>query len=92
MLLVRKWKWVFYLAIVKNSLYHWKQWINTHANASGFSIKNSDIDKLCEYANTKLADINFNEGFYEADFVIHGNYSEITPLVLDIGAQQKLWG
>ena len=31
--------------------------------------------------------MDFNEGFYEADFVIQGNYSEITPLVLDIGAQ-----
>lgn len=71
---------------------NYMDFVEGHANAAGFSIKNSDIDKLCEYANTKLADIDFNEGFYEADFVIQGNYSEITPLVLDIGAQQKLWG
>ena len=51
---------MFYLAIVKNSLYHWKQWINTHANAAGFSIKASDVPKLYEYANRELANINFD--------------------------------
>ena len=57
-----------------------------------FSIKESDIDRLCSYANDKLKDIDFNEGFYEADFVVQGNYSEITNLVMDIGSQSKLWG
>ena len=66
--------------------------VEGHANAAGFSIKESDIDRLCSYANDELANIDFNEGFYEADFVVQGNYSEITNLVMDIGSQSKLWG
>lgn len=66
--------------------------VEGHANAAGFSIKESDIDRLCSYANDELTNIDFNEGFYEADFVIQGNYSEITNLVVDIGSQSKLWG
>lgn len=66
--------------------------VEGHANAAGFSIKESDVSKLYDYANKELANVDFNEGFYEADFVIQGNYSEITQLVMDIGAQQKLWG
>lgn len=92
MLLVRKWKWVFYLAIVKNSLYHWKQWINTHANAAGFSIKVNDIPKLYEYANKELANINFNEGFYEADFVVNGNCSYLNDMILDLARGKDFYG
>ena len=50
------------------------------------------MEKLVDYANDKLKDVDFNEGFYEADFVVQGNYSEITNLVMDIGSQSKLWG
>lgn len=92
MLLVRKWKWVFYLAIVKNSLYHWKQWINTHANAAGFSIKASDVPKLYEYTNRELANINFNEGFYEADFIVNGNCSYLSDLILDLNRGKDFYG
>ena len=34
-----------------------------HANSFGFEIKNNNIPKLINYANTKLATVNFNEGF-----------------------------
>lgn len=92
MLLVREWKWVFYLAIVKNSLYHWKQWISTHANAAGFSIKASNVPKLYEYANRELANINFNEGFYEADFIVNGNCSYLSDLILDLNRGKDFYG
>lgn len=71
---------------------NYMDFVEGHANAAGFSIKESDVSKLYDYANKELANVDFNEGFYEADFVIQGNYSEITQLVMDIGAQQKLWG
>lgn len=71
---------------------NYMDFVEGHANAAGFSIKESDVNKLYDYANKELANVDFNEGFYEADFVIQGNYSEITQLVMDIGAQQKLWG
>ena len=63
-----------------------------HAQAFGTSIKISNIEKLNEYANKKLENINFNEGFYEADFVINGNCSYLKNLVVDLGTNSKLWG
>ena len=77
-------------AFLKDSNY--MDFVEGHANAAGFSIKESDVSKLYDYTNEKLANVDFNEGFYEADFVVQGNYSEITQLVMDVGAQQKLWG
>lgn len=64
----------------------------THNNAAGFSIKVSDIPKLYEYANKELADINFYEGFYEADFVVNGNCSYLTDLILQINEGKEFWG
>lgn len=66
--------------------------VEGHANAAGFSLKNNDVSKLIDYANEKLSDVNFNEGFYEADFVVQGNYSNIDNLVLDLGSYSELWG
>lgn len=63
-----------------------------HANAFGTSIKVKDIPKLYSYANEKLADVDFNENFYEADFIIQGNYSDIVNLVTEIDAAAQYWG
>lgn len=75
---------------LKGSTY--MNFVEGHPNAAGFSIKESDLDRLCDYANKELANIDFNEGFYEADFIIQGNYSEIKSLVMDIGSRADLWG
>lgn len=63
-----------------------------HANAFGQSIKISNIDKLVNYANKELANINFNEGYYEADFIVNGNCSYLTELVKNISENKNLWG
>ena len=55
-----------------------------HKNAAGFSIKTTNIDKLINFANEQLKDINFNEGFYEADFIVNGNCSYLKDLIIDI--------
>lgn len=55
-----------------------------HSQAFGFSIKEKNIPKLLEYANTKLSEINFNEGVYEVDFIVTGNYSKLDDLILDL--------
>lgn len=68
------------------------EFVEGHDNASGVSIKISDIDKLYEYANIKLADVDFNEGFYEVDFILNANYSKMTDLIIDLGSNTKLWG
>lgn len=67
-------------------------YVEGHPNAAGFSLRHVDVEKLVEYANEQLADVDFNEGFYEADFVVSGNYSDIENLVFDIGSHAKLWG
>lgn len=66
--------------------------VEGHANAAGFSLKNCNVSKLYDYANEKLKDVDFNEGYYEADFVVPGNYSDLTGLVTDIGSHSDLWG
>lgn len=78
--------------IVRNSLRHWKQWNNVHANAFGQGIKISNIDKLYKYANTELANINFNEGFYEIDFNINANCSYIKELIFDLWDGRYIYG
>lgn len=67
-------------------------YVEGHANAAGFSIKESNVDKLTAYANEKLKDINFNEGFYEADFVVQGNCSYLTDMIIDLEKGRSLWG
>ena len=67
-------------------------YVEGHANAAGFSIKAKDIDKLTAYANEKLKDINFNEGYYEADFIVQGNCSYLSDLIEDLNYGKSLWG
>lgn len=63
-----------------------------HANAAGTSIPLSNIDKLVNYANEVLKDINFNEGFYEADFVVEGNCSYLSAMIKDLDRGKPLYG
>lgn len=68
------------------------EFVEGHANAAGQSIKITNIPKLTAYANEKLKDINFNEGFYEADFVVQGNCSYLNQLIDDLDRGRFLWG
>lgn len=63
-----------------------------HPLAFGQSLKISNIDKLIAYANKKLANVNFNEGFYEADFIVSGNYSELNNLIIDLDKGKEFYG
>ena len=63
-----------------------------HSNAFGHSIKIKDIPKLYEYANKELANINFNEGFYEADFIVNGNCSYLKDMILDLCQGKDFYG
>lgn len=71
---------------------NYMDFVEGHPNAAGFSIKHNNISKLTDYANEKLADINFNENFYEADFVVPANYSDLYDLVYSLGECGKFWG
>ena len=68
------------------------EFVEGHPNAAGFSMKKNDIGRLNIFANTELKDINFNENFYEADFIVPANYSDLYDLVYSIGENNKYWG
>lgn len=67
-------------------------YVEGHANSAGFSIKESNVPKLIQYANNKLKDINFHEGFYEADFILCGNSNNLRELIFDLQKGKKFWG
>ena len=63
-----------------------------HSQAFGHSIKISNISKLYDYANKELANINFNEGFYEADFIVNGNCSYLNEMIFDLWKGKNIYG
>lgn len=63
-----------------------------HSQAFGHSIKISNISKLYDYANKELANINFNEGFYEADFIVNGNCSYLNEMIFDLWKGRNIYG
>ena len=67
-------------------------YVEGHNNAAGFAIKESDVSKLYDYANKKLANINFNEGFYEADFIVNGNCSYLNEMIFDLWKGKNIYG
>ena len=67
-------------------------YVEGHNNAAGFAIKESDISKLYDYANKELANINFNEGFYEADFIVNGNCSYLNEMIFDLWRGKNIYG
>lgn len=68
------------------------EYVDGHSNAAGAGIKLHSVDKLYEYANRKLADVNFNEGVYEADFILNGNTSYLAELIKDLNKGKSLYG
>lgn len=68
------------------------EFVEGHANAAGFSIKTNNIDKLLTYSNEKLKNIDFNEGFYEADFIVKGNSSILSKIIFDLEDGKGFWG
>lgn len=68
------------------------EYVEGHPNAAGFGLKTSNISKLYDYANRELANIDFNEGFYEVDFVLNGNCSYLSKLIFDIDKNESIFG
>lgn len=66
-------------------------YVEGHSNAAGFSIHESNIEKLTNFMNTKLKDVNFNEGFYEVDFIANKD-EDIRDLIFDLNKGKALWG
>lgn len=90
--MIRYPKWVFCLLAVKNGLTLLETIRKLHALACGIGLKKSNIDKLVDYANEKLADVDFNEGFWEVDFLVNGNCSYLSELIEELSDYNELWG
>ena len=68
------------------------EYVEGHAQAAGASLKASDIDKLNAYANEQLKDLNFNEGFYEVDFVVNSQDEALGDLVFEVSNHKSIFG
>lgn len=67
-------------------------YVQGHANAAGYSIKEKNIEKLLNYANNKLENIDFHQGLYEIDFSLNGNSPKLGQLILDIDKYKDVFG
>lgn len=77
-------------AFLNNSGYF--EYAQGHANAAGCSIKDQLLRAFHEYANTALANINFNEGVYDVNFVRTMRDTDLASLIFDLGSRPEVWG
>ena len=64
-----------------------------HANAGGWSLRTKFINALTNYANDKLADVDFGEGFYDVDFVFGAQEdAKISDCIYDLENYKNIWG
>ena len=67
-------------------------YVEGHANAAGWGSLCTNLDRLVEYANKELADVNFNEGYHEVDFIVSANCSYLSNLIFDLDNGGLYWG
>ena len=63
-----------------------------HDNACGIGILDKNLDAFHNYANDKLADIDFGESWYEVNFERIAADQDIEDLVVDITSHEDIWG
>ena len=62
-----------------------------HDNAFGISILNSKLSDFHNYANEKLANVNFGENVYEVQFVRRAVDGDIADITFDLDKYNKVW-
>ena len=67
-------------------------YVEGHANAAGWASPCTNISKLIEYANKKLVNVNFNEGYHEVDFIVGANCSYLSNLIFELEKGAPFWG
>lgn len=63
-----------------------------HANAFGVSIDDEKLKEFHDYANRELALYNFGENSHDVNFIRCANSTDLSNLILDIGALAHIWG
>lgn len=68
------------------------EYVEGHPNSAGQGIKEKNIDRLIQYANDKLKDVDFHTGVYEIDFQVNGNCSYLSNLIFDVDKYKSVFG
>ena len=63
-----------------------------HDNACGIGILDKNLSAFHDYANEKLADVDFGESWYEVNFERIAADQDIQDLISDISSHEDLWG
>ena len=63
-----------------------------HDNACGVGIMNKNLGAFHDYANEKLANVDFGENWYEVNFERIAADQDIERLIYDIAEHDDLWG
>jgi len=63
-----------------------------HDNACGISILDKNLIPFHEYANEKLANVDFGENWYEVNFERLAADSDLEQLIYDITYHEDAWG
>lgn len=68
------------------------EYVQGHDNAAGIAIEDRNLRALHEYANKELADVDFNESFYNANFVRNASDGDINAIIYDVARYDNIWG
>ena len=63
-----------------------------HDNACGIGILDKNLSDFHNYANEKLADVDFGESWYEVNFERIAADQDIEDLIYDIAKHEDIWG
>lgn len=63
-----------------------------HPNAHGVSIHKDRLNNFLDYADKKLANVDFNENVYEVDLIIDGENPNLQNIILELGNLSEIWG
>ena len=68
------------------------EYVQGHPNAAGASILDKNLRDFHNYANEKLKDIDFSEGFYKVNFERFASDHDLKELIYALGAHPEIWG
>lgn len=68
------------------------EYVMGHDNAAGVSIKDENLSELHRVANRDLAQFDFGEDYYEADFARQALSDDLADIIYDLARYKNVWG
>lgn len=62
-----------------------------HDNAHGSCIQSKNLAAFHKYANEKLKDVNFNENYYDVNFVRSAADKDLENLIDEVSKYENIW-